>query len=408
MEEGAVVGTGEAAAAPGRLIGKIPVRNLWLLMMYAADLAQWRGRFMGTLESNLDDLEDVADLIARLLAGTVERRMRRNLTRSYTCREATLHRVRGRIDVLETESRQLLRRGQIHCRFQTLTVDTPRNRLVRAALDRIAGIVERADLAHRCRGLANKLGYAGVGGLPPSRAELAADQMSRNDDDDRSMAALARLAFDLALLTEEAGATAMFYPDRNERWVRKLFEKGILGFARWEFEHLGWEVSGGGKLGWPITNGSPGIDAVLPGMKLDILLTSPDKQRLVIDTKFTGILKQGQHKQERLSSGYLYQLYAYLRTQEDRDAIWKTATGLLLHPAVGVSLREAVTIQGHRLHFATVDLTETPRQITAALRDILTASCHPQDSPSPNNRAAACSKPAASPLAAALRKASDG
>lgn len=369
----AAIGSDDATA-PMRLIGKIPVRNLWLLMMYAADLARWRGRFMGAVERDLDDIDNVADLIARLLADTAERRMRRNLTRGYTCREATLNRVRGRIDVLETESRQLLRRGQIHCRFQTLTIDTPRNRLVRAALDRIAGSVKRADLAHRCRGLANELGVAGVGGLRPSRTELAADQISRNDGDDRWMVALAHLAFDLALLTEETGTTAMFSPDRTEGKVRTLFEKAVLGFARWELAPQGWEISGGARLSWPTKDGSPGMDAVLPGMKLDIMLTSPDKRRLVIDTKFAGILKRGQYKQERLSSGYLYQLYAYLRTQEDRDETWKSASGLLLHPAVGVSLREAVTIQGHRLHFATVDLTQSPRDIAAALRDTLLAA----------------------------------
>jgi 5-methylcytosine-specific restriction enzyme subunit McrC len=58
------------------------------------------------------------------------------------------------------------------------------------------------------------------------------------------MVALAELAFDLALPTEDPGATQLAEPDRDETWVRRLFEKAVLGFARVELEPLGWRVRG--------------------------------------------------------------------------------------------------------------------------------------------------------------------
>lgn len=61
--------------------------------------------------------------------------------------------MRGRIDVLRTERHQLLSRGLVACRFDELSIDTPRNRFVRAALESIARIVSRKDLVHRCRAL---------------------------------------------------------------------------------------------------------------------------------------------------------------------------------------------------------------------------------------------------------------
>jgi hypothetical protein len=57
------------------------------------------------------DINDIPELIARLLTSAVERRLRRNLTRGYYHRERALTRVRGRINFLETESRQLLSKG---------------------------------------------------------------------------------------------------------------------------------------------------------------------------------------------------------------------------------------------------------------------------------------------------------
>lgn len=65
----------------------------------------------------------------------------------------------------------------------------------------------------------------------------------------------------------------------------------------------------------------------------------------------------GWYREENLWSGYLYQIYAYLRSQEQAaDPLSPTSTGILLHPSVGAQLDETVTIQGHAIRFATFDL----------------------------------------------------
>jgi 5-methylcytosine-specific restriction enzyme subunit McrC len=125
---------------PGeRRIGRIPVRNLWLLMLYASDLTRVRGALNAITG---DDIDDLPDLVARLLANAVEHRLRRNLTRGYLHRDMVLTRVRGRIDLLMTERSQLLSKGEVFCRVEDLTMDTPRNRLVRSALDLMSGLYE--------------------------------------------------------------------------------------------------------------------------------------------------------------------------------------------------------------------------------------------------------------------------
>ena len=111
------------------LVGRIPVRNLWLLMFYASDLSHVCGKGPGGQENSPDDLPA---LVAGLLADAVEKRIRRALGVGYRQRAALASRVRGRIDVLVTESHQLMARGQIACRFDELTVDTPHNRAVTA------------------------------------------------------------------------------------------------------------------------------------------------------------------------------------------------------------------------------------------------------------------------------------
>ncbi len=355
---------------PGeRLIGRIPVRNLWLLMLYASDLARMGSEFNAIVEKDIDDLPD---LVARLLADSVERRLRRNLTRGYHQREMVLTRVRGRISVLETEARQLLSRGQVFCRFEELTGDTPRNRLVRAALDLMVRFVQNDDLRQRCRALTSRLANVGVGEERPSRAELARDQVGRNESPDRFMVALARLAFDLALPTEDSGPTALVQPDREETWVRRLFEKAVLGFARVELEPQGWSVRGSVPLNWQVSSQSEGLAEFLPGMVTDIVLDPPNGgRRIVIDTKFTSIITRGRFDNAKFKSMYLYQMYAYLRSQEGCETLWQNASGLFLHPAINQRVRESVVIQNHLIAFETVDLSGPVVSVRNDLRKTL-------------------------------------
>ena len=347
-------------------VGRIPVRNLWLLMLYASDLFRLRGTHGVGLE---DAPDDIPDLIAEILADAVEKRQRRRLSLGYQPRTAPLSRVRGRIDVLATERHQLLARGLVACRFEELTIDTPRNRFVRAALELIARVARRPELIHRCRKLATDMKLMGVSGAPPTPRAISADRFGRHDSDDQYMMAAAKLVFDIALPTEASGSQVLPIPDREERWVRKLFERAVGGFYDVVLPQLQWKVSTGRTLAWQIQWRTPGIDEIFPSMRTDIVLDDPKTgRRVIIDTKFNSILTSGWYREESLRSGYLYQIYAYLRSQVGcGDIFADSAEGLLLHPSIGKQLDEAVVVQGHRIRFMTVDLTAETSTIRADL-----------------------------------------
>lgn len=354
-------------------IGRIPVRNLWLLMLYASDLFRDLEKAKVAVEDNPDD---IPDLVAEMLCRQVERRIQRNLSYGYQSRAAVLGRVRGRIDLLNTERHRLLDRGKVACRFDELTIDTARNRFVRAALEEISKIVGRDALAHRCRALAASLRHMGVTGERPGRSEVSIDRFGRHDVDDQPMVAAAHLAFNLALPTEAAGAKHLSLPDREITWIRKLYEKGIAGFYDVVLSRKGWRVGAGKMIGWQIESKSPGIDKILPSMRTDIILDHSDAgRRIVIDTKFNSVVTRGWYREETLRSGYVYQIYAYLRSQEGNgESLGENASGLLLHPSVGDMFNEAVVIQNHEIRFATVDLVATAKEIRKQLLQVLEVS----------------------------------
>jgi 5-methylcytosine-specific restriction enzyme subunit McrC len=359
----------QSASAVGRLIGRIPVRNIWLLFLYASNLARFHGQHMAAVE----DAPDFPSLVARLLCYAVDRRLRRNLSRGYQSREAILPRVRGRIDVLKTYSGDLLSKGIIACRFEEFTFDTPRNRLVRAALDALAARVDDAVLSHECARLAGDLGRQGVGGVKPSRSEMSADRMGRHDADDLLMVTLARLVFDLLLPMEDQGGHAMTRVEKDAVLVRQLFEKAIGNFYAAELPALGWKVLQGKRLSWQIEEATDGIAAILPGMTADIILDhAHHDRRVIIDTKFTSVFGASQHREAILKSGYIYQLYTYLRSQERLDDPRSlTASGMFIHPSVDRDVDETVRIQGHNIRFVTVDLMLSNAAIIARLRALI-------------------------------------
>ena len=347
----------------------IPLRNIWLLFLYAADLVQFKGRF----DHQVETARDLPDLVARLLTQVVEERLRRNLSRGYRARTAVLPRMRGRIDMVETTTRRLMDRGTVACRFDEHTMDTPRNRLVRAALSRLATRVADDLVAHRCRQLAGDFTRMGVVGPRPSWAELASDQIGRNETSDRFMVALARMVFDALLAMENAGRVAGTLPDGTDHLIRRLFERAVGNALRLELQPRGWSIVQGRRLSWPVEAPSPGIASILPGMQIDIELNHlASRRRIVIDTKFTEIFSASTYREQILKSGYLYQLYTYLRSQERADEpITETAEGMLLHPQTRGAVDEVMTIQGHPMRFKTIDLSCNPRDFETNLTRLI-------------------------------------
>ena len=353
-----------------QLIGKIPVRNLYLLMLYASELYRECGRAWTAVEDNPDD---IPDLVGEILCGCVERRLRRRLNYGYQTFREALSRVRGRIDFLRTYRHNLLLRGKVACVFEDMVVDTARNRLVRTALEKMAALVKRTDLACRCRALVATMQAMGVTGPCPTRYAISLERFGRHDAEDVPMVTAARLALELALPTENQGSHLLPVPEREIHWVRRLFERGIAGLYAAALEK-DWDVVHGERLEWPITDCSPGMRAIFPGMVTDIVLTNKDQGRrirIIIDTKFNSLLKKGRYGNETLRSHYIYQMYAYLRSQEGRGTLYDTAEGILLHPSVGESVDEHFAFQGHRMRFVTVDLAASARDIRKRLLQII-------------------------------------
>jgi 5-methylcytosine-specific restriction enzyme subunit McrC len=346
--------------------GLIPVRNAWYLLLYAWDKARWKGNTGWESEPS----PKLLGLLARILVGATHDLLRRQLGRTHNGRRDAIRGVRGRIDFATSLKRVTFRKGAVHCDFSELSVDTLKNRILLATLHRLASDTnlllayerqQEDSLRQELRGLARML--AGVSLVPIGSGDFSRLQLGRNDRDYALPIAICGLVRRLEMPTQTKGDQALTALLSDEIKFHDLFERFVRNFyhlhlARYSVEQqtLTWYDELGCKF--------------VPRMHTDITLVEkrPPWRRVIIDTKYSvRTLVERPHGTEKFKSENLYQIYAYLRTQEHLSEAHLCAEGMLLYPTTEREIDELMKVQGHRIRIATVNLAQDWDQIETRL-----------------------------------------
>jgi 5-methylcytosine-specific restriction enzyme subunit McrC len=335
-----------------------------LLLIYASNMLEELRSDEREAISSGDYDADLIGAIADVLVSEVEKRLRQQLSFHYHRREADLSRVRGTIDHLRTKAHRLLDQGRVACTFDELSIDSPRNRFIAATLRRASGIVTNPELRQRCATADFALQRLGVSARPPSRSELSRDRLARHQSRDRRMLDAAHLVDQMALPFHNAGSRLMPQLIRDEARYRTLFEAGVRGFYEHALGSKGWLVQHP-QLLWLDDLGNEAATR-LPRMQTDIVLLDPSRtRRIVVETKFKDAFVENRGK-TTFNRDFVFQLYAYLQSQSGfDDPSWDAAEGVLLFPVVNgrEETDHSMKIQGHRVRFLSVDMTQDPSVI---------------------------------------------
>jgi len=114
----------------------------------------------------------------------------------------------------------------------------------------------------------------------------------------------------------------------------------------------------------------------LPSMQPDLIIENNQSgNMIVLDTKFTAkSLIETQWGKSVFDSSHLYQLYAYLNTQDHISERHHKASGILLYPTVNYQLSEKIELTDHILRIECVDLTANWQDIEQRLFDLIDIS----------------------------------
>lgn len=253
---------------------------------------------------------DFLELLARLFADRLRAAVRRGLPRRYAEREEDLGMLRGRLDVKRQFTHLAVRPDRLACRFDELSEDTPLNRVLKAAVIRLARIARSAENVRALAELAARFESVGDSRLPLREPV----RLDRTNTAFHGLHRLARLFLAGEWQSTASGPApgfALLFP------MNELFEKFIgrclqRALAPWpvRLQH--------GALHALEDEDRTGIFHLRP----DAVIDSPTGP-VIVDTKWKRL--NPRERDLKVASSDIYQMLAYARS-------YGAARAILLYP----------------------------------------------------------------------------
>ena len=355
----------------------IPIRNLWHMLLYAWNEVPLKH---GWTWQAVDHAPTLDALLASVLMKLVQQRLRIGLGHEYVAEKRALSGPRGRIDFAATLKSRSLERSQIICEFQGYSANSLKNQIIRSTLarlvkvgqfgpfDKLRAAPETAAVKKIQQTLRRVLrDLDGIDFIELTPDLIRRQLLRRNDHDYRLMLAICDLIFQRTM-PDGPGADAIVpVLDRQELVLYNVYERFVANFYR---IHLrGWEVSAQKRLDWHARNTSERLPLMVP----DLVLQETSSDRLmIVDTKFTvHSLVENQWGKPVFDSSHLYQLYAYLKSQEHLSEAHRSAVGILLYPAVQARLSERIELRDHVMRIESIDLAAPWQEVERQLLEVV-------------------------------------
>lgn len=347
----------------------IPIRNLWYMLLYAW---QETPRSPYWQMTGVEESPSLDALLAYCLSTLLQQRLRIGLGCSYMPEQQTLRGVRGRIQLTHSLKQRSFERGQVVCQFEQYSVNAPKNQIIRSTLFYLAQRGELGPDRKRAEGLRHTLrrlvwDLDGIDLIELTPELIHRQQAERHDRDYRIMLSICDLVLQRRMPTEEAGHFYLSQLERDRLLLHRVYETFVANFYRYHLSE--WIVLPQKSLAWHEKLPSP----YLPTMKPDLCLQEKSTGRLIVlDTKFTAkSLVENRWGKEIFNPSHLYQIYAYLSTQDHLSQHHRQATGILLYPAVRDELSEHVELLNHQIRIECVNLVAPWQYIEQRLLSLI-------------------------------------
>lgn len=312
--------------------------------------------------------ENLLEILIRLFADKLFVEVHRGLPRRYVGHEADLPALRGRLDVLRQFRALAASPERLACRFDDLSPDIPLNRIMKAAVTRLARVARSAENQRRLRELSfafADVSAVGIRNLPWDRVVL-----DRTNSSWRSLLSLAKLLLGDRFQTTSQGGQLGFSLlfEMNtlfEEYVGRTLQRVLAG--------SGYSVHlQGGRLYClrevELATGVPGPQRFMT--KPDILLRCGSEYSFVIDTKWKRLASRIDDAKQGVSQADVYQMMVYGRLYSCPKLMLLYPHHAGLHSGAGVTGRHQVTGCEDELITATVALDDLGT-VPAALRALI-------------------------------------
>lgn len=345
---------------------EIPIENLYYLLCYAWDALEERD----VVQAGQVPSTRLIDLYAKVLEIGLARLIRRGVDRSYVPHREWTPRIRGRI--LFCDMRRPAAMVDVPCEFDELSHNVLHNQIIKSTAWALArsGRMD-SDRAGRLLSLCRALDD--VSCVPLTDRVFRQVQLHGNTRFYSFLLHLCELIHRQGLATEDAGGDRFLEFFRDEHDMRRLFEKFIRNFYRYEAAPQYETHSERFRWKWVACDDTaPGL---LPELRTDASLTSATR-KIIVECKFVPrALQRPGHSStqepnaedaEKLIPKHLFQLFAYIRNQRD-TRFAETCEGLLIYPTVGEPVTATFRDGDHLIRVRSIRLDQPWQGIHADL-----------------------------------------
>ena len=354
----------------------IPIRNLWHMLLYAWNEAPLNA-IQGWMLEEAERAPTLDALLASILIRLMQQRLRIGLGHDYINEERKSPGIHGRINFAQSLKQHTLDEGQLICDFQGYSANSSNNRIIRSTLARLLKVGQFGpnaasvkDVQQKLRGLIRDLDGIDFVELSPDLIRRQLLTRSAGDHDYRLMLSICDLIVQRQMPGGTQGSATHLVPaiDRDALVLHSIYERFVANFYR--IHLVDWTIAAQKRLEWHTKE----TNERLPMMVPDLVLQEKTSNRLIVlDTKFTAhSLVENQWGKPIFDSSHMYQLYAYLKSQEHLSEAHHGATGILLYPAVGSKLSDRIELQDHLIRMESVDLAAPWQEIERQLMELVT------------------------------------
>ena len=328
-------------------------------------------------DGELARLSDQDETLLEFLVGVFSDRLltavRRGLPHRYRRRQDDLPLLRGRLDIRRQIARHSVRSDLLACEFDELSVDTPLNRVLKAAVTRIRSIARHSTNARKLAELSARFEFVGES-RDPLREPVALD---RTNIAFHRLYAWSRLFLSAKWQSTTTGVNtgvALLFPmnDLFETFVSRAMQSALApGSTR--LQHTG---------RYALSD----RDQTLFALRPDIVVGDD----IVIDTKWKEL--EPHERVLGVSQSDVYQMLTYAHAYGPGRVVllYPWHPGL---PPPGICRRWTIAGTSIAFDIATVDVGE-PDSVATTLREIICGPEPNEESELPGRRAASVTKAA--------------
>ncbi|PWK27344.1 5-methylcytosine-specific restriction enzyme subunit McrC [Arcicella aurantiaca] len=332
----------------------IPIQNIYYLLCYAWNRLEERD----LIEISSDESPDLLNLLTKIFLSGSKTLLKRGLEQQYLLQTETYQGIKGKLDISQSFKRNLFVKGLAVCEYDELSIDILPNQILKTTFVNLYRTEELdIKLRHEIKSILWRMNE--VSEIKISEGIFRHINTPKSNILYRFLLNISELIYQNLIPNQIEGRFTFRDFVQNERQMAKVFEEFIRNFYKIEVpeakvyrEDLHWKMAGENAH-------------FLPKMQTDISMKLNGK-KLIIDAKYyTQTLQQYYHS-EKIHSPHLYQLFAYLKNQEDTQA-----EGILIYPTIEKSLSLSYTHEGHTIRVETLNLNQDWQGIKADLLAII-------------------------------------